>query len=320
MLDTGIDVPEVVNLVFFKLVRSKTKFWQMIGRGTRLRPDLFGPGEDKKDFFVFDFCDNLEFFNQEIVPSDGGVGEVAAPQLFRDRLGADRRARRGRRSRRRHRKRRRPALRRHRRCCDEQVRSMNVDNFLVRPQRRWVERYREQEPWTELDIQKALELADRVADLPTTLPEDDEEAKRFDLIILQAPALPAPRRARAGTPAAAGPGDRLWAARAACDPGDQGRAGDFSTSWPATNGGSTSRSRCSNSHAAMCAASYDCWRSASALSSIPTSSTNLGDLEEVELRAVRSGDTYERFRRRPVRTCASTRTTSRSRSCGATSR
>ena len=44
MLDTGIDVPEVVNLVFFKIVRSKTKFWQMIGRGTRLRPDLFGPG------------------------------------------------------------------------------------------------------------------------------------------------------------------------------------------------------------------------------------------------------------------------------------
>jgi type I site-specific restriction endonuclease len=42
MLDTGIDVPEVVNLVFFKLVRSKTKFWQMMGRGTRLCPDLFG--------------------------------------------------------------------------------------------------------------------------------------------------------------------------------------------------------------------------------------------------------------------------------------
>lgn len=50
MLDTGIDVPEVVNLVFFKAIRSKSKFWQMIGRGTRLRPGLFGPGEDKKDF------------------------------------------------------------------------------------------------------------------------------------------------------------------------------------------------------------------------------------------------------------------------------
>jgi type I restriction enzyme R subunit len=64
MLDTGIDVPEIVNLVFFKLVRSKTKFHQMMGRGTRLCPDLFGPSEDKAFFYLFDYCQNLEFFNQ----------------------------------------------------------------------------------------------------------------------------------------------------------------------------------------------------------------------------------------------------------------
>ena len=64
MLDTGIDVPEVVNLVFFKAVRSKTKFWQMVGRGTRLCPDLFGPGFDKTEFRIFDVCGNLEFFGQ----------------------------------------------------------------------------------------------------------------------------------------------------------------------------------------------------------------------------------------------------------------
>jgi len=58
MLDTGIDIPEVVNLVFFKLVRSKTKFWQMIGRGTRLCPDLFRPGRDKEFFYLFDYCQN----------------------------------------------------------------------------------------------------------------------------------------------------------------------------------------------------------------------------------------------------------------------
>ena len=68
MLDTGIDIPEVVNLVFFKLVRSKTKFWQMIGRGTRLCPDLFGPGKDKEFFYVFDYCQNLEFFSQQLRP------------------------------------------------------------------------------------------------------------------------------------------------------------------------------------------------------------------------------------------------------------
>lgn len=64
MLDTGIDVPEVVNLVFFKTVHSRSKFWQMIGRGTRLCPDLFGPGEDKADFLVFDWCGNFEFFSE----------------------------------------------------------------------------------------------------------------------------------------------------------------------------------------------------------------------------------------------------------------
>ncbi len=61
-LDTGIDVPEVVNLVFFKPVHSCIKFWQMIGRGTRLCPDLFGPGRDKKEFLIFDFYRNFEYF------------------------------------------------------------------------------------------------------------------------------------------------------------------------------------------------------------------------------------------------------------------
>ena len=63
MLDTGIDVPEVCNLVFFKPVRSRTKYWQMIGRGTRLCKNLFGVDEDKKEFVIFDFCENIEFFN-----------------------------------------------------------------------------------------------------------------------------------------------------------------------------------------------------------------------------------------------------------------
>ncbi|MFK0572845.1 DEAD/DEAH box helicase family protein, partial [Endozoicomonas sp.] len=65
MLDTGIDVPEVVNLVFAKPVKSKVKFWQMIGRGTRLCKDLFGPGQDKKKFRIFDHWGNFEYFEQE---------------------------------------------------------------------------------------------------------------------------------------------------------------------------------------------------------------------------------------------------------------
>lgn len=62
MLDTGIDVPDILNLVFFKKVRSKIKFMQMIGRGTRLSPDVYGPGEDKDNFVIFDYGDNLEYF------------------------------------------------------------------------------------------------------------------------------------------------------------------------------------------------------------------------------------------------------------------
>lgn len=62
MLDTGIDIPELVNLVIFKKIRSKSKFWQMIGRGTRLCEDLFGAGQDKQKFYVFDYCGNFEFF------------------------------------------------------------------------------------------------------------------------------------------------------------------------------------------------------------------------------------------------------------------
>jgi type I restriction enzyme, R subunit len=73
MLDTGIDVPEVVNLVFAKPVKSWVKFWQMIGRGTRLRLNLFGPGKHKTEFLVFDHYGNFEFFEQEYQePEDTG--------------------------------------------------------------------------------------------------------------------------------------------------------------------------------------------------------------------------------------------------------
>src|SRR3954452_17497248 len=87
MLNTGIDIPDVANLVFFKIVRYISKFWQMIGRGTRLRPDLFGPGKDKQDFFVFDFCGNLEYFSQDLPGSEGSVQKSLTHRLFESRLG-----------------------------------------------------------------------------------------------------------------------------------------------------------------------------------------------------------------------------------------
>lgn len=65
MLDTGIDVPQVVNLVFAKPIMSWVKFWQMIGRGTRLCPNLFGEGKDKKEFYIFDHYGNFKYFEEE---------------------------------------------------------------------------------------------------------------------------------------------------------------------------------------------------------------------------------------------------------------
>ena len=86
MLDTGIDVPEIVNLVFLKPVKSRVKFWQMIGRGTRLCENLFGYEEHKKDFLILDFCQNFEFFEE----NPKGVEPVRqmslAERIFRIRL------------------------------------------------------------------------------------------------------------------------------------------------------------------------------------------------------------------------------------------
>lgn len=86
MLDTGIDAPSCVNLVFYKPVKSFTKFWQMIGRGTRLRPNLFGPDQDKKHFLIFDLCGNFEFFTENPHGKEGKTQKSLTEILFNLRL------------------------------------------------------------------------------------------------------------------------------------------------------------------------------------------------------------------------------------------
>ena len=195
MLDTGIDVPEVMNLVFFKAVRSKTKFWQMVGRGTRLRPDLFGPGEDKEFFQIFDFCQNFEFFGQNPDLVDGAGGASLSEKLFRARLdlvGAlepqsvegvaeapkvfetdgpspedqDLAARRD-------------ILK----GLIEEVAGMSLNNFIVRPHRRLIEKYQAPAIWEVLTAADRAELADNLAGLPTSVIDDDVAAKQFDLLV-----------------------------------------------------------------------------------------------------------------------------------------
>ena len=86
MLDTGIDVPEIVNLVFAKPIRSLVKFEQMIGRGTRLCPDLFGPGKDKTQFRIFDHWGNFEFFDKQYKKAEPLAKKSLMQQLFEARL------------------------------------------------------------------------------------------------------------------------------------------------------------------------------------------------------------------------------------------
>ncbi len=195
MLDTGIDVPEVVNLVFFKLVRSKTKFWQMVGRGTRLCADLFGPGRHKEFFYVFDYCQNLEYFSQNLPATEGASAASLCRRLFDCRLeliaAIDHQVEGG-----------HEAIVREtapifgdpesdaqvRQVVAEQlhreVAAMNLDNFVVRPHRRLIEKFARPESWFVLSEEDLTELSHSVSGLPTELDPESEEARRFDLLVL----------------------------------------------------------------------------------------------------------------------------------------
>ena len=180
MLDTGIDIPEIVNLVFFKMVRSRTKFWQMVGRGTRLRPDLFGPGRHKREFWIFDYCQNLEFFSQNPETTSGATNESLSKKLFAERVELI------------------AELDKHDAAVAtgslrgevaerlrQEVEQMNVNNFIVRPKRRLVEKYKDAEAWEALGIDERNELVGDVAGLPSELVDEDLEAKQFDLLMLR---------------------------------------------------------------------------------------------------------------------------------------
>lgn len=192
MLDTGIDVPEVVNLVFFKPVRSKSKYWQMIGRGTRLRPDLFGPGQDKENFLVFDWCGNIDFFNDDI-PEAGSSTQVSlSERIFELELqlvkylddAADSRIQsvgdgNG---------------------LSEDLRNFRVDiadrlhdfacsldsrNVQVRQKLRSVEKFHDASAWEKLDEDTFMQ-ASELAGLHTDIFGPDVDAKRFDVLMHRA--------------------------------------------------------------------------------------------------------------------------------------
>lgn len=176
MLDTGIDVPEVLNLVFFKKVMSKAKFWQMIGRGTRLAPGLID-GKDKDKFYIFDFCGNFEFFrmskgnaNASARSLQGALFSLKAQMAFKlqdavyktDELSAFRQT-----------------------LVDDMVRKvseLNQDNFAVKQHLKFVELYTSPNRYQSLSYEDTLMMQQELA--PLLLPEpDDPKALRFDALL-----------------------------------------------------------------------------------------------------------------------------------------
>ena len=176
MLDTGIDVPEVLNLVFFKKVMSKAKFWQMIGRGTRLCPGLIN-GEDKTKFYIFDLCGNFEFFRMS--KGKATVGQMALQSAifylkaqiifklqdlayqtgelipFRQRLVEEMIAK---------------------------VQELDRGNFAVKQHLRYVEKFSDPESYQALAYEDTLHLKEEVA--PLLQPDGDEaSAVRFDALM-----------------------------------------------------------------------------------------------------------------------------------------
>lgn len=176
MLDTGIDVPEVLNLVFFKKVMSKAKFWQMIGRGTRLCPGLID-GEDKSKFYIFDFCGNFEFFRMgegrptaNMMALQGAIFNLEfqiAYKLQDINYQVDR-------------------LKEYRQklvnTMTGKVRDLNKDNFAVRQHLKYVEIYSSESNYDGLSYEDTLIVKEELA--PLILPDGDEAtAVRFDALI-----------------------------------------------------------------------------------------------------------------------------------------
>lgn len=176
MLDTGIDVPEVLNLVFFKKVMSKAKFWQMIGRGTRLCPGLLD-GEDKQKFYIFDFCGNFEFFRMNkgkatanMMALQGAIFNLEFQITYKlqdmeyqtERLIAYRNA----------------SIQH----MSEKVQELNRENFAVRQHLKYVDLYSDRSNYQTLSYEDTLLVREELA--PLILPDGDEaSAVRFDALM-----------------------------------------------------------------------------------------------------------------------------------------
>ncbi|MFE4029478.1 DEAD/DEAH box helicase family protein [Priestia sp. YIM B13551] len=178
MLDTGVDIPEVVNLVFFKKVRSKSKFWQMIGRGTRLCPNLFGVEQDKQYFLIFDYLRNFEFFRENQKGIEGKVSVGLTERIFNMKIDIIKELQ---------------ALDfqeesyiNHRKELIEdvyqEIHRLNDENFQVRMHLQFVHKYKNRSNWQALSVTNVSEIQEHISPLILSI-VDDELAKRFDNVM-----------------------------------------------------------------------------------------------------------------------------------------
>ncbi len=179
MLDTGVDIPEVVNLVFFKPVKSKIKFWQMIGRGTRLCKDLFGIGQDKKEFYIFDYCKNFEFFS---VNENGKetISQISLTEkIFNHKLDLivelqhmEYQAQ--------------EEFKQYRESLInefiEEIAKLNKDSFMVKAKLYYIDQFSKRENWNYLSILDLSNIKENIT--PVLLASDEnEDAKNFDNLL-----------------------------------------------------------------------------------------------------------------------------------------
>ncbi len=179
MLDTGIDIPEIVNLVFFKKVRSYSKFWQMIGRGTRLCQNLFGEGQDKQKFLIFDFCNNFEYFRVNTNGSETGIQESLCEKIFNVKAQIARELQA-------------PEYRENKEyityradlveAMQKTVVEFNDSSFRVKHHLKYVEQYRNLHAWQNLESTQVSEIKKHIS--PLVVPKKENElARRFDYLM-----------------------------------------------------------------------------------------------------------------------------------------
>lgn len=176
MLDTGIDVPEILNLVFYKKVKSYAKFWQMIGRGTRLCKNLLGKGQDKDKFLILDFCGNFDYFRVNTNGQDNGKQVGLTERIFNTQVEICRCLQTGEYTQQKEYVDFRQNL--VEKLCHEVV-CLNDDSFRVKLRRKYVDIYRQMESWQDLDTSKIADIKQNIAPI-VPVADKDELARRFD--------------------------------------------------------------------------------------------------------------------------------------------